>query len=248
MNIMLTSVKNEKVKNWRKLHNRKDRMKSNTFLIEGFHLIEEAIASNWQIEEIIVQENVTIPNWDLTSPVVKVSENVFQHISQTKTPQGIAAVVYFKMFNDIVGDYVLLLDRIQDPGNLGTIIRTADAAGFDAVILGEGTVDLYNDKVIRATQGSIFHIPVIQDNLIERIVTLKNGGYQIWASALTNSKDYHNIKATSKVALVMGNEGSGIQEQILTQADEMIKIPIYGKAESLNVSIAAGILMYHIRG
>ncbi|WP_010099082.1 TrmH family RNA methyltransferase [Ornithinibacillus scapharcae] len=245
---MLTSVKNDKVKGWKKLHNRRDRMKSNTFLIEGFHLIEEAIASNWQIEEIIIKENVTVPEWVTSLPVVEVSENVFQHISQTKTPQGIAAVVHFKQFNDITGDYVLLLDRIQDPGNLGTIIRTADAAGFDAVILGEGTVDVYNDKVIRSTQGSIFHIPVIQDNLIERIDDLKNDGYRIWASALTNSKDYHSIKATSKIALIMGNEGAGIQEQLLNMADEMIKIPIYGKAESLNVSIAAGILMYHIKG
>ncbi|WP_026906392.1 TrmH family RNA methyltransferase [Paucisalibacillus globulus] len=245
---MLTSIKNEKVKNWRKLHNRKDREKSGTFLIEGFHLIEEAINSNWQIHEIILQAGVERPNWALENNVVDVGEKVFQHITQTKTPQGIAAVVGFNEFKKFGGKYVLLLDRIQDPGNLGTIIRTADAAGFDAVILGEGTVDLYNDKAIRATQGSIFHIPVLQKKLSVEIQQLKRDGFRVWASALTNSKDFHTVRTNSKVALILGNEGSGIGTDILGLADEIVKIPIYGKAESLNVSIAAGILMYHLKG
>ncbi|WP_042146271.1 RNA methyltransferase [Paucisalibacillus sp. EB02] len=245
---MLTSIKNEKVKNWRKLHNRKDREKSGTFLIEGFHLIEEAIRSHWEIQEVILQAGVELPDWVGEINVVEVDEKVFHHISQTKTPQGIAAVVDFKKVKKVSGEFVLLLDRIQDPGNLGTIIRTADAAGFDAVILGEGTVDLYNDKTIRATQGSVFHIPVVQENLFEQIHNLKKEGFRIWASALTNSKDFHTIKTNSRVALVLGNEGAGIQPQILEVADEIVKIPIYGKAESLNVSIAAGILMYHIKG
>ncbi|WP_047985043.1 TrmH family RNA methyltransferase [Ornithinibacillus californiensis] len=245
---MLTSVKNDKVKGWKKLHTKKDREKTGTFLIEGFHLIEEAIKSKWKIDEIILQEGVESPNWSSDIKIVEVSENVFQHITQTKTPQGIAAVVQYKKMENVIGKYVLLLDRVQDPGNLGTIIRTADAAGFDAVILGDGTVDVYNDKVIRSTQGSIFHIPILQDNLTKRIPELKMDGFHIWASALTNSKDYHTVKSNSKVALILGNEGSGIQTEILEQADEIVKIPIYGKAESLNVSIAAGILMYHIKG
>ena len=245
---MLTSVKNDKVKSWRKLHNRKDREKSGTFLIEGFHLIEEAIKSNWEIHEIILQDGVKQPNWAVKFNVIEVAENVFQHITQTKSPQGIAAVIGFHKVEEVTGKLVLLLDRIQDPGNLGTIIRTADAAGFDAVILGDGTVDLYNDKTIRATQGSMFHIPVIQENLSEEIHRLKNKGFEIWASALTNSKDFHTVKTNSKVALILGNEGSGIQSELLDVADEIVRIPIYGKAESLNVSIAAGILMYHIKG
>lgn len=245
---MLTSIKNDKVKNWRKLHNRKDREKSGTFLIEGFHLIEEAIKSNWDIHEIIYQDGVELPEWIGEKNVVEVDQKVFQHITQTKSPQGIAAVLGFNRQEKVSGKLYLLLDRIQDPGNLGTIIRTADAAGFDAVILGEGTVDLYNDKTIRATQGSIFHIPVIQENLFEQIPNLKKDGFSIWASALTNSKDYHTIKTNSKVALILGNEGAGINPKLLELADEIVKIPIYGKAESLNVSIAAGILMYHLKG
>lgn len=248
MKNLLTSVKNDKVKALKKLHTRKEREKTATFFIEGFHLIEEAVNSNWTIKEIILQDGVDLPKWADDFKVVEVSENVFQHITQTKTPQGIGAVVNLSKVTKFDGNHVLLLDRIQDPGNLGTIIRTADAAGFDAVILGEGTVDVYNDKVIRSTQGSIFHIPVIRDNLIERILNLKKEGFSIWASALTNSKDFHTVKTNDKVALIVGNEGSGIQHDLLDLADELVKIPIYGKAESLNVSIAAGILMYHIKG
>ncbi|GGA86341.1 TrmH family RNA methyltransferase [Ornithinibacillus halotolerans] len=247
---MITSLKNEKVKNWRKLHNRKDRMKTETFIIEGFHLIQEAIKSNWKIKEIIIQNDIDLPSWinDEDILVTVVEEHVFQHISQTKAPQGIAAVLQIQANSMISGNRVLLLDRIQDPGNLGTIIRTADAAGFDAVVLGEGTVDLYNDKVIRSTQGSLFHIPVVQDNLSVCINHLKDKGYSIWASALTNSKNFHSVKPTEKVALILGNEGSGIDPGLIDLSDEIVKIPIYGKAESLNVSIAAGILMYYIMG
>ncbi|MBC5637518.1 RNA methyltransferase [Ornithinibacillus sp. BX22] len=245
---MLTSVKNDKVKALKKLHTKKERERTGTFFIEGFHLIEEAVHSNWNIKEIILQDGVELPSWANDYPILAVSENVFQHLTQTKTPQGIAAVVQMNNDTAVAGDYVLLLDRIQDPGNLGTIIRTADAAGFSAVILGEGTVDMYNDKVIRSTQGSIFHIPVFQDNLTSRIHDLKTSGFKIWASALTNSKDFHTVKTTQKVALIVGNEGSGIHQNVLDLADEVVKIPIYGKAESLNVSIAAGILMYHIKG
>lgn len=245
---LLTSVKNDKVKALKKLHTKKERERTGTFFIEGFHLIEEAVHSNWSIKEIILQDGVELPSWANDYPIIAVSENVFQHLTQTKTPQGIAAVVQMNNDTVVAGDYVLLLDRIQDPGNLGTIIRTADAAGFSAVILGEGTVDMYNDKVIRSTQGSIFHLPVFQDNLNSRIHDLKASGFKVWASALTNSKDFHTVKTTPKVALIVGNEGSGIHQNVLDLADEVVKIPIYGKAESLNVSIAAGILMYHIKG
>lgn len=245
---MLTSVKNDKVKNWKKLHNRKERVNTGTFLIEGFHLIEEAIQSNWDVQELIIQEGVTAPVWDVDYPIVTVTENVFNHITQTKTPQGIAAVIKGKEFPIITGEKYLLLDAIQDPGNLGTIIRTADAAGFDAVILGEGTVDVYNDKVIRATQGSIFHIPIVQANLLDRVTVLQQEGFSVWASALANAKEFHTLEKQEKVALILGNEGAGIRKELLEAADELVKIPIYGKAESLNVSIAAGILMYHIKG
>src|SRR5690625_4602904 len=244
---MITSTQNSQVKRWKKLQTRKERVKTGLFLIEGFHLIEEAKQSNWEIKEFIFREDVDIPTWCEDQFIHIVSEAVFQHIAQTNTPQGVIAVLRMKGWAKFTGNHVILIDRIQDPGNLGTIIRTADAAGFSAVILGKGTVDLFNDKVIRATQGSLFHIPILQADLLGEITELKQAGFSIWATALQDSKKYTEIEVPEKVALILGNEGSGIDVDILHAADSIVNIPIYGKAESLNVSIAAGILMYYLR-
>lgn len=247
MKRMIISTNNQKVKNWKKLHKRKEREKTNTFLIEGFHLIEEAKKSDWHIIEMIVQEGTNLPTWCQNLEYIEVNHQVFTHISQTQAPQGIAAVVEMKKEVKLKNDDVLLIDAIQDPGNLGTIIRTADAAGFGGIILGDGTVDLYNDKVIRATQGSIFHLPIIQRNIHTAISDLKKEGYTIWATALEGARYYHEVEIDEKVGLVLGNEGAGVDANIIEEADRIVKIPIYGKAESLNVSIAAGILMYHVK-
>src|SRR5690554_6401935 len=147
---MITSVQNIQVKNWRKLHTRKYRCKTKRFLVEGFHLIEEAYHSDWNIETIIVQEGIESPAWMSDEGIVTVSERVFKEISQTESPQGIAAVIEMKQLQKENENHILLIDAIQDPGNLGTIIRTADAAGFSSICLGSGTVDPFNEKVIRA--------------------------------------------------------------------------------------------------
>lgn len=244
---MITSTQNSQVKDWRKLHTKKYRVKTNSFLIEGYHLIEEALKSGWVIEMIIVQDGIELPDWLAQQRYQLVDQHVFAAISQTEAPQGIAAVVKIKDASAPSGDYLLLLDQVQDPGNLGTMIRTADAAGFSQVVLGKGTVDVYNDKVIRASQGSIFHIPIIEADLLEFIPALQNQTYTVLASALEQAVAYDAVGEFDKVALIMGNEGSGIAPEILELADKRIKIPIYGQAESLNVSIAAGILMYQLR-
>lgn len=241
-------MQNARVKDWRKLHTKKSRARTNLFLVEGFHLIEEAWKSKWPIKQLIVQEGVDIPNWAYSLPITHVSTDVFNHIAQTETPQGIAAVVHMNRLSFKPSDHVLLLDAIQDPGNLGTIIRTADAAGFSAVFLGKGTVDMYNDKVVRATQGSLFHIPVIHTDLFETIKMLKQEGYTIWATDIRQeATNYHQMNTPKKVAVMLGNEGSGIEENLINASDKVVKIPLYGQAESLNVSVAAGILMYDIR-
>ncbi len=244
---MITSTQNSQVKDWRKLHTKKYRVKTNSFLIEGYHLIEEALKSGWVIEVIIVQDGIELPDWLAQQRYQLVDQHVFAAISQTEAPQGIAAVVRIKDSAEALGNHLLLIDQVQDPGNLGTMIRTADAAGFSQVVLGKGTVDLYNDKVVRASQGSIFHIPIIQTDLLELIPALQSQTYTVLASALENAVAYDTVEQLEKVALVMGNEGSGIAPEILQLADKCIKIPIYGQAESLNVSIAAGILMYQLR-
>lgn len=242
--VMITSIQNNFIKETRKLLTRKGRHNSQSFLIEGFHLLEEAIKSGWEVDHLIVRENINIPEWCEHIQTTYVSDNVFNHISQTETPQGIACIVKMKEVPIEKGDKILLIDAIQDPGNLGTIIRTADAAGFNHIILGKGTVDLYNDKVIRATQGSMFHVRIEQHHLVNVIEKLKQDDFTIYASALQDAISYKNIEQKERIALILGNEGAGISDDILQASDERIHIPIYGKAESLNVGVAAGILMY----
>lgn len=244
---MITSVQNKQVKEWRKLHQGKHRYETSQYLIEGFHLIEEAHKTNQPIDTVIVEEGINVPISIDDYDVVTVSEQVFKAISQTETPQGIAAVVRMQEVEIEHKKYVLLIDAIQDPGNLGTIIRTADAAGFSKIVLGRGTVDLYNDKVIRASQGSLFHIPIVQSDLSEAIPRLQAEDFTIWATTLDNAKNYRDITPSEKTAILLGNEGSGVHERYIDLADELVKIPIFGKAESLNVGIAAGVLMYYIR-
>lgn len=243
---VITSLQNNQVKHWRKLHTKKYRTKTNRFLIEGFHLLEEAKKSNWQIETVIVKEGIKFPSWVEEFELVYVSEKVFNEITQTESPQGIIAEVERKTLPRNNEKAIILIDSVQDPGNLGTIIRTADAAGFSAIGLGIGTVDPFNEKVLRASQGSIFHIPIYHTNLVDEIKKLQQDDFTIWASALEGAKNYLDADIPEKVAIIVGNEGAGIDPEIISLADEIVKIPIYGQAESLNVSIAAGIFMYHI--
>lgn len=246
--MMITSVKNETIKQYAKLHKKKYREQAGSFLVEGLHLVEEAWNSDWQVEAIIIQEDFTSHLEIPTEIITLVSENVMQYLSNTKTPQGIIAIV--KMQEPVLQkkNRYVLLDAIQDPGNLGTIIRTADAAGFDAVVLGDGTVDVFNDKVIRASQGSIFHLPILQKELIDYTKTLQAEGVHVWASTLEKAAPIGTVSIPDKVALIVGNEGNGIASELLEQADQRVHIPIYGQAESLNVSVATGIMLYQIAG
>lgn len=241
---MITSIQNNYIKQVRKLTIRKERYKAKAFLIEGFHLLEEALKSEWEIKRLIIREDTDIPKWGAHLPILYVTDHVFKHLSQTETPQGILGVVKMQDVKVTKNDKILLLDAIQDPGNLGTIIRTADAAGFNHLVLGKGTVDLYNDKVIRATQGSVFHVKIEQEDLLNKIEQLKRDNVTVYASALQNAMLYKNVIPNERIALILGNEGSGIRDDILQIADKRVRIPIYGKAESLNVGVAAGILMY----
>ncbi|WP_347862613.1 RNA methyltransferase [Salimicrobium sp. PL1-032A] len=244
---MITSIKNQKVKEWKKLHKKKYRDQTGTFLVEGHHLVEEVRKSDWNIRELILLEGKEAPvsyhgrkEW--------VSDQVMKEISQTETPQGIVAVVDKRDSVREEGARLLLLDAIQDPGNLGTLIRTADAAGFDAVLVGEGSVDLFNDKVLRSTQGSIFHdMDVVAVSLEEEIPKLKSSGFSIWGTALEGAENYKELVVPERVALLVGNEGNGVQETLLTEATDKVTIPMYGEAESLNVAVAAGILMYALK-
>ncbi|SDK42231.1 TrmH family RNA methyltransferase [Sediminibacillus albus] len=243
---MITSVQNDRVKSWQKLKKRKVREETNCFLVEGYHMIEEALKSDWKVKEVILGEGAEIPVWIKDLDTYFVSNHILKSITDTKTPQGIAAVVEMNQPEKLQFQKLLLVDKVQDPGNLGTMVRTADAAGFDAVYVGSGSVDIFNEKVLRSTQGSLFHLPIFQENLIPVIEQLKTDGFAIWASTLEDAKPYSSLTVPAKAALVVGNEGAGIAGDIIERATDKVQIPIWGKAESLNVSVAAGILIYHL--
>ncbi|TWI57018.1 TrmH family RNA methyltransferase [Halalkalibacter nanhaiisediminis] len=248
----IDSIKNEQVKTWKKLHTRKGREKAGKFLVEGFHLVEEALKAPIHVEAVIMTEETVLPSaWSLSDhEIILVSEQVMKDISETETPQGIAAVCDLPAppIVDVLEGQYLLIDRVQDPGNVGTMIRTADSAGMTGVVMGEGCVDIFNSKVIRASQGSIFHLPVIKGNLLTWIERFKEESIPVFGTALEGASSYSAIEPQRKFALIMGNEGEGVSEDLLAVCDQNIYIPIFGQAESLNVAVAAGILLYYLRG
>ncbi len=246
----IESMQNARVKQWKKLLTKKDRDKSGLFLVEGFHLVEEALLHGL-VEELIVKEGTDLPlKWELEAiDLFTVHKDIFKAIADTDTPQGIAAVCRKPSFPEL-GDNistVLLIDRVQDPGNIGTMIRTADAAGFDAVILGDGCADAYSPKVVRSTQGSLFHIPILKGSLETWMEKLQHSGMKVFGTALQGAKPYKEISKADRFAILVGNEGSGVSKELLEQTDQNVYIPIYGKSESLNVAVAAGILMYGLK-
>lgn len=246
----IQSSKNPVVKQWKKLLTKKGRDQSLTYIVEGFHLVEEALKQNDTVIELILVEGVEMPNkWNLDGiEIVQVSGEVGKALADTETTQGVFAVCRqkdSKVINE--SKTFLLLDGLQDPGNIGTIIRTAEASGIDAIVLGKGTVDLYNPKVLRSAQGSHFHLPIIKGDLSEIIPVLKEKGIPVYGTALENGEEYTTVKPQNSYALIVGNEGSGMSGEILSMTDQNLYIPIYGKSESLNVAIAAGILLYYFK-
>ncbi|MFV0555693.1 MAG: TrmH family RNA methyltransferase [Lactovum sp.] len=235
---IITSRENLRVKEARKLLKKKYRNQSNSYLIEGFHLLEEAIKANVKIKDIFVDVEKIDKLPKEISKFTIVNFDVLKSLSDTGNPQGLVACLEKeeKFFQD--KGKILILENIQDPGNLGTLIRTADAADFSSVIcLGE-TADIYNSKVLRSAQGSHFHLP---------IKAVKEIDYHQFENLLVttlskDSQDYREIHLTN-FALVLGNEGAGVSEQAVQAADYLIHISMPGQAESLNVAVAAGILM-----
>ncbi|WP_107942943.1 TrmH family RNA methyltransferase [Metasolibacillus fluoroglycofenilyticus] len=244
----IESTQNALVKHWKKLvTTRKEREKSGEFIVEGFHLVEEALKNKGQIVQIIVKDNVDLPMlWPIDDVViVQVNEAVARELAETEQSQGVFAHCKQPKIEGMnEWRKVLLVDAVQDPGNIGTMIRTADAAGLDAVVLGKGSADAFNPKTLRSAQGSHFHIPVVRGELLEWVNNLQAEGVAVYGTALENAVSYKEIKATNAFALIVGNEGSGISPQLLAKTNQNIIIPILGQAESLNVAVATGILLY----
>lgn len=247
----IESTQNALVKYWKKLATtRKERERSGEFIVEGFHLVEEALKNKERVLQLIVREGVDLPMlWpidDIAS--IEVTAAVAKEFAETETSQGVFAVCKQPLLvEDVMASWrkVLLIDAVQDPGNIGTMIRTADAAGLDAVILGKGSADIYNPKTLRSAQGSHFHIPVLRGDLEDWIEHLQENGVPVFGTALDeDAVVYNDIQHTGAFAIMMGNEGSGIHPQLLAMTDQNIMIPIFGQAESLNVAVATGIVLY----
>ncbi|MFO3688190.1 RNA methyltransferase [Staphylococcus felis] len=245
----ITSIQNAKVKNYNKLKKKRVRDQQNRAIIEGFHLIEEAVKGQIKIEQLFMIEP------DRVAPLLKenaqecyhINQKVAETLSGTVTPQGVFAVIEKPHVQVDNARRVLILDRIQDPGNVGTIIRTADAAGLDLIVLTKGTADVYQEKVLRASQGSVFHIPIKFVEDIHHYIDQFEG--PVFGSALSQAVSYQTVRPQQETfALIVGNEGEGVDTSLLEKTTQNLMIPIQGQAESLNVAIATGILMFHLRG
>ena len=242
---IITSKANSVVKNTKKLHQKKYR--KSAYLIEGWHLFEEAVQAGVTIEKIFALESyrdqlVAFPQ------TVWVSEEILRDLADTQTPQGIVAVIQKEEVGlpDFSRGKFLFLEDVQDPGNVGTMIRTADAAGFTGVIVSDKSADIYSLKTLRSMQGSHFHLPIYRMSLASFVEEAKKTAMPILATTLSkDSKDYRELSPLEGFVLVMGNEGQGISPIMAESANQLVHIGMKGKAESLNVAVAAGILMFY---
>lgn len=255
----ITAVSNGTIKNVCLLKQKKERDEKGLFLVEGAKMLSEAVSSNMSVKEIFATEKAYSENKDLISSAKAieyiVSDNVMDKLSEWTTPQGIVCVIEKKHFSteDIRTDkkvFLLILDGVSDPGNIGTIVRTSEAAGIDAIITTEGTADCFQSKALRASMGSIFRVPVIEaENRDKLIDFLKSKGISVVATSLKGENIFDFDIKDRSLAVVFGNEANGISNEFSANADCLVKLPMEGKVESLNVAISAGIIMYllHIK-
>ena len=243
---IITSKANSVVKNAKKLHQKKYR--KSAYLIEGWHLFEEAVQAGVMIEKIFALENYR-DQLAAFPQTVWVSEDILLDLADSQTPQGIVAVVQKEEIGqvDLSQGKFLFLEDVQDPGNVGTIIRTADAAGFTGVIVSDKSADIYSLKTLRSMQGSHFHLPIYRMSSQRLLEGAKEAGIPVLATTLSkDSVDYRELPPIENFVLVMGNEGQGISPLMAESADQLVHISMKGKAESLNVAVAAGILIFHL--
>ncbi|HEP1367234.1 TPA: TrmH family RNA methyltransferase [Streptococcus pyogenes] len=244
--MVITSKTNQLIKQTKKLLQKKHRKQS--YLIEGWHLFEEAQKSGQVFRHIFVLEEMA-ERLAGEQELVIVSPQVLKELTDSPSPQGIVAEVEIPKLafpSDYKGKY-LVLEDVQDPGNLGTIIRTADAARFDGVFLSEKSADIYNQKTLRSMQGSHFHLPIWRTDVYQLCRELQEYKTPILATTLSKkSVDYKSLTHNERLALVLGNEGQGISAEMAALADQLVHITMPGQAESLNVAVAAGILIFSL--
>lgn len=237
----IESVNNEKVKYYKKIRERKYINEFNEYIVEGEHLVEEAIKCG------LVKEIISLDEIDYNLPVTLVNEKVMSSISLLKSIPNIMAVVKKRDNKEIKGKKVILLDDVQDPGNVGTIIRNCVAFNIDTLVLSEGCASIYNDKVIRASQGLCFHLNIVQMDIEKAINLLKDQDITIYGTGFENSVDLDNINNIDSFGVIFGSEGQGIKPNILSMCDKIIKIEMNENCESLNVGVSSGIIMHKFR-
>ena len=243
----ITSLKNPKVATWKSLKDRKGRRETGCFLVEGRKMVEETLASAFPVEAVLV-DDARLAEFRLPVgiPVYTMPGHVLAAVCDTKTPQGIAAVVRITEV-ELKAKRLIAMDGVQDPGNVGTIIRTADAAGFEGIILSNQCADVFSPKVLRATMGSIFRMGIrVTDDLPGLLQTMVAQGASVLSSQLDGEPFYQRSPLNERFVLVIGSEGNGVTDEVKAVATHKVKLPMRGGAESLNAAVAAGIMMYEL--
>ncbi len=252
---MISSTSNPQVKRLVQLQKKsKARNEENVFVVEGLRMFVEVPKD--RVEKVYVSEsfyNKKKQDFDWKEfPYEILSDSVFQYVSDTKTPQGVLSIIKQQKYNieellEIQNPHFMVLDNLQDPGNLGTIVRTAEGAGANAVFLSRESVDIYNPKTIRSTMGSIYRMPVIYvDDLLQLLERFKEKGIKSYAAHLQGKNTYDKEDYRTGTAILIGNEGNGLRDEVSNKADIWVQIPMFGQVESLNAAIAASVLMFEV--
>ena len=252
---VISSKDNELIKRIKKLKDKKYRDENNEYIIEGVKLIEEAVQEKAKIKKVIICDDTT-RTYEIPTNVmleiakyecVYVTDKIFSSITQVTNPQGVMAIIEKNTENqeiDYSEDIIVALDNVQDPGNLGTILRTVDSIGLKQIIVTKDTVDAFNSKVVRSTMGAIFRIKIIETaDLAQSIKEMRKHHFKLMVTSLQTDNSIYDIEFNKKI-IVIGNESNGVSKEIQDMADEKAKIPMLGKTESLNASVAAGVVMY----
>lgn len=248
--MVITSRENKIFKTAKLLKTAKGRNEKGIFIIEGLRSVHDAVGKKARVECIIVKDGTNLP-FEVCCPVYTFAPKLFNEISETVTPQGIIALchMYKSTLDDVISfgkNCVIMCEKLQDPGNIGTLIRTAHAAFCGGVVLTKGCCDLYNPKIVRATMSGMFSLPVVQNvESSDTVEYFRRNGYKIVAGALTaSSVDFYAADLLGKVLIIIGNEGNGVEEETLSLCDSVLKIPMSSDAESLNAAVAGSIMMY----
>lgn len=240
--MLYTSINNKKIKLYKQLQQKKIRDKEKMFIVEGEHLVKEAYNNKCLIEVLVSEKS----KYKIDAPTSEISENVVKYLTSLQTPTGIFGICKEKE-NKLKEGKILALDGIQDPGNMGTIIRSAAAFNIDTIIVNEKCVDVYSDKVIRSSQGMIFSVNIVKEDIKNVIEKLKNK-HTVYATKVDGGKVLKSVEKNKNFVIIMGNEGNGVSEELVNLSDEHLYIPMNKKCESLNVAVATSIILYEFGG